>query len=115
MVWAQDGGDDFDGSDDFGGSFGDGGFVGDAYDGTVMQSVYAPPETIVGPTVVLRRKRRSVEGPVTDSYVHRRVRRGGYGVVGPVHTYVRTDYDGNFKWGARHHVGKSYGGHAHHY
>ncbi|KAL1429345.1 hypothetical protein MTO96_016310 [Rhipicephalus appendiculatus] len=34
-----------------------------AYDGTVMQSVYAPPETIVGPTVVLRRKRRSIGEP----------------------------------------------------
>ena len=34
---------------------------------------------------------------------------GGGGVVGPVHTYVRTDYDGNYRWGARHHVGSSYG------
>ncbi|KAH7937363.1 hypothetical protein HPB49_011081 [Dermacentor silvarum] len=139
MVCAQDGGDfdggsygGFDGGEGgdgggfgggYGGGFGGGddGFVGGeggyddgAYDGTAMQPMYAAPETITGPAVVLQRKRRSLaDGPtvvVADSSAHRRVRRGGYGVVGPVHTYVRTDYDGNFKWGARHHVGKSYGG-----
>ncbi|XP_075550727.1 uncharacterized protein LOC142584469 [Dermacentor variabilis] len=132
MVCAQDGGhldggsyDGFDGGEggDFGGGFGGGddGFIGDeggygdgAYDGTAMQPVHVASETIAAPVVVLHRKRRShAHEPtmaVAGSSVHRRVRRGGYGVVGPVHTYVRTDYDGNFKWGARHHVGKSYGG-----
>ncbi|XP_077539043.1 uncharacterized protein LOC144151781 [Haemaphysalis longicornis] len=136
LVWAQDGGYDeggdggyggFEGGDGGGGGFGggygggdDGGFVGgggeggygDGYDGTALRPVYASPDTIMGPTVVLRRRRSAPAGmAVESSQPHRRVRRGGYGVVGPVHTYVRTDYDGNFKWGARHHVGKSYGGH----
>lgn len=35
---------------------------------------------------------------------------GGYGhhkggPVGPVYTFVKTDYHGNFKWGVRHKVG----------
>ncbi|XP_023210963.1 uncharacterized protein LOC111613841 [Centruroides sculpturatus] len=43
-----------------------------------------------------------------------RVRRSGHGVVGHVHTYVKTDHDGHFKWGAKHSVGKKYAGHHHH-
>ena len=44
--------------------------------------------------------------------VLKRTRRGhwdhghGKGVTGPVHTYIKTDYHGNFKWGAKHTVGK---------
>jgi len=47
-----------------------------------------------------------------------RIRRGddhghhghGYGYLGPVYTYAKTDHYANFKWGVRHHVG----GHGHH-
>ncbi|CAH2269100.1 uncharacterized protein LOC120626033 [Pararge aegeria] len=28
------------------------------------------------------------------------------GVIGPVHTFVKTDKNANYKWGVRHHVGK---------
>lgn len=35
---------------------------------------------------------------------------GGHGVTGPVHTYVKTDKNANFKWGVRHHVGHHYAG-----
>ena len=31
------------------------------------------------------------------------------GHVGPVYTFVKTDYDGNFKWGVRHVAGHQYG------
>ncbi|XP_042859467.1 uncharacterized protein LOC122245605 [Penaeus japonicus] len=33
------------------------------------------------------------------------------GKVGPVYTFVKTDYNGNFKWGVRHRAGAQYGGH----
>ena len=32
------------------------------------------------------------------------------GKVGPVYTFVKTDYDANFKWGVRHVAGKKYAG-----
>ncbi|XP_037773464.1 uncharacterized protein LOC119569324 [Penaeus monodon] len=35
------------------------------------------------------------------------------GKVGPVYTFVKTDYNGNFKWGVRHRAGAQYGGHGH--
>lgn len=137
VVVSQDGGDfggdgdggygGYDGGDGGGGGGdgyggGDDGFVGAAdggdddggsYDGTALHPVYAAPRMMTGPTLVLRRRRSLPDAPSASgtAKVHHRVRRGGYGVVGPVYTYVRTDYDGNFKWGARHHVGKSYGGH----
>ena len=31
------------------------------------------------------------------------------GRVGPVYTFVKTDYHGNVKWGVRHVAGKQYG------
>ena len=31
------------------------------------------------------------------------------GKVGPVYTFVKTDYDANFKWGVRHVAGKQHG------
>ncbi|CAG0922436.1 unnamed protein product [Notodromas monacha] len=34
---------------------------------------------------------------------------GKYPPVGPVRTFVKTDYNGNFKWGVRHIAGKGYG------
>ena len=45
----------------------------------------------------------------------RRVRRGHsshgqQGFAGPVYTYIKTDYHGNFKWGARHGVGEHFHG-----
>ncbi|CAO1308681.1 unnamed protein product [Diamesa hyperborea] len=30
------------------------------------------------------------------------------GSTGPIHTYIKTDKDANFKWGVRHYVGKKY-------
>ncbi|XP_063839405.1 uncharacterized protein LOC135088506 [Ostrinia nubilalis] len=30
------------------------------------------------------------------------------GVTGPVHTFVKTDKNANYKWGVRHHVGNKY-------
>ncbi|XP_050740634.1 uncharacterized protein LOC127010465 [Eriocheir sinensis] len=32
------------------------------------------------------------------------------GRVGPVYTFVKTDYNGNFKWGVRHRAGSQYAG-----
>lgn len=32
------------------------------------------------------------------------------GRVGPVYTFVKTDYNGNFKWGVRHRAGSEYAG-----
>ena len=32
------------------------------------------------------------------------------GKVGPVYTFVKTDYDANFKWGVRHVAGQKYAG-----
>ena len=37
--------------------------------------------------------------------------KGKKGKVGPVYTFVKTDYDANFKWGVRHVAGKKYAGH----
>ncbi|CAB3243745.1 unnamed protein product [Arctia plantaginis] len=34
--------------------------------------------------------------------------RGTSGVTGPVHTFVKTDKNANYKWGVRHHVGDKY-------
>ncbi|KAG6453498.1 uncharacterized protein LOC115445664 [Manduca sexta] len=34
--------------------------------------------------------------------------RGTGGVTGPVHTFVKTDKNANYKWGVRHHVGDKY-------
>ncbi|KAI8428469.1 hypothetical protein MSG28_007280 [Choristoneura fumiferana] len=34
--------------------------------------------------------------------------RGTHGVTGPVHTFVKTDKNANYKWGVRHHVGNKY-------
>ncbi|CAG9560124.1 unnamed protein product [Danaus chrysippus] len=30
------------------------------------------------------------------------------GVTGPIHTFVKTDKNANYKWGVRHHVGNQY-------
>lgn len=30
------------------------------------------------------------------------------GITGPVHTFVKTDKNANYKWGVRHHVGPKY-------
>lgn len=65
----------------------------------------------------------------TPDHAHYRIRRDtgyaapvhapshGYkkpkGKVGPVYTFVKTDYNGNFKWGVRHRAGAQYGGHGH--
>ncbi|XP_068203972.1 uncharacterized protein [Palaemon carinicauda] len=32
------------------------------------------------------------------------------GKVGPVYTFVKTDYNANFKWGVRHRAGSQYAG-----
>ncbi|KAB7499718.1 hypothetical protein Anas_05888, partial [Armadillidium nasatum] len=32
------------------------------------------------------------------------------GKVGPVYTFVKTNYDGNYKWGVRHNVGYQFAG-----
>lgn len=64
---------------------------------------------------VHHRARRSIASGMAGSVLSRSKRSGhrdgggGGGVVGPVHTYIRTDYDGNYRWGARHYVGSSYG------
>lgn len=42
--------------------------------------------------------------------VRRRVGKPLAGVTGPVHTYIKTDKNANFKWGVRHFAGKRYGG-----
>ncbi|XP_060801126.1 uncharacterized protein LOC132901920 [Amyelois transitella] len=34
--------------------------------------------------------------------------RSSSGVTGPVHTFVKTDKNANYKWGVRHHVGNKF-------
>ncbi|PZC73010.1 hypothetical protein B5X24_HaOG210181 [Helicoverpa armigera] len=43
-----------------------------------------------------------------DDYDHDHDHRGTSGVTGPVHTFVKTDKNANYKWGVRHHVGDKY-------
>ncbi|XP_062544252.1 uncharacterized protein LOC134211424 isoform X2 [Armigeres subalbatus] len=43
-----------------------------------------------------------------DGFAEEYQRRGG--VTGPVHTYIKTDKNANFKWGVRHFAGKQYRG-----
>ncbi|CAL4113239.1 unnamed protein product, partial [Meganyctiphanes norvegica] len=47
--------------------------------------------------------------------VHKPQSYGKYtpGKVGPVYTFVKTDYHGNFKWGVRHRAGTKYAGSYH--
>ncbi|OQR74169.1 hypothetical protein BIW11_09253 [Tropilaelaps mercedesae] len=56
---------------------------------------------------------RSKRSIVAADFAANRIKRSGNrisgGIVGPVQTYVRTDFDGNYRWGARHHVGRSHG------
>ncbi|XP_076358773.1 uncharacterized protein LOC143251215 [Tachypleus tridentatus] len=114
FVLTQDQNIDFDG--DNGGSFVDGqdfdyGTNGGYSD--VGQEVFGLDETALHETAVLPEghviNRRSVDSDFQESRAER-VRRSGYGFVGPVHTYVKTDYHGNFKWGAKHLVGSKFGG-----
>lgn len=58
-------------------------------------------------------KQRNRFGDQESLRVLKRSRRGHYdhgghgkGVTGPLYTYIKTDSHGNFKWGARHNVGK---------
>ncbi|KAJ8732237.1 hypothetical protein PYW08_014967 [Mythimna loreyi] len=39
---------------------------------------------------------------------HNHDHKGTSGVTGPVHTFVKTDKNANYKWGVRHHVGDKY-------
>ncbi|XP_069354796.1 uncharacterized protein [Maniola hyperantus] len=34
--------------------------------------------------------------------------KGNSGVIGPVHSFVKTDKNANYKWGVRHHVGNKH-------
>nr|XP_037874961.1 uncharacterized protein LOC119630262 [Bombyx mori] len=43
-----------------------------------------------------------------DDYGHESSHRGTSGITGPVHTFVKTDKNANYKWGVRHHVGDKY-------
>ena len=45
--------------------------------------------------------------PASGSYVQPKTYKKGK--VGPVYTFVKTDYDANFKWGVRHVAGKQHG------
>ncbi|XP_064475364.1 keratin, type I cytoskeletal 10-like [Ornithodoros turicata] len=106
------GGGDFGGGGggDFGGGFGGGDFGGGGGGGDFGGSFDgSAPEPV---TVQAPRSKRSVpvDTASAETTAHHRVRRGGHGYVGPVYTFVKTDHDGNFKWGARHLVGKAYGG-----
>nr|XP_045611364.1 uncharacterized protein LOC123766337 [Procambarus clarkii] len=61
----------------------------------------AAEEAVVAPTS--RQPRESpYPAPIAKSYPR--------GRVGPVYTFVKTDYNGNFKWGVRHRAGAQYGG-----
>ncbi|KAL0892432.1 hypothetical protein ABMA27_015545 [Loxostege sticticalis] len=43
-----------------------------------------------------------------DHHDHDHEHRDTRGVTGPVHTFVKTDKNANYKWGVRHHVGNKY-------
>lgn len=43
-----------------------------------------------------------------DDHDHDHDHRTTSGVTGPVHTFVKTDKNANYKWGVRHHVGNKY-------
>jgi len=48
-------------------------------------------------------------GDRADGFEHGKGYHHKHGHVGPVYTFVKTDYDANFKWGVRHVAGKEYG------
>ena len=54
---------------------------------------------------------RLVKRDSKDPY-HHKIHTPKYkrGKVGPVYTFVKTDYNGNFKWGVRHRTGYQYAG-----
>ncbi|XP_045126324.1 uncharacterized protein LOC123513301 [Portunus trituberculatus] len=60
-------------------------------------------------TPAVRIRRDSSYAPPHTHKVHHKK-----GVVGPVYTFVKTDYNGNFKWGVRHRAGVKYAGGYHH-
>ncbi|XP_071523330.1 uncharacterized protein [Panulirus ornatus] len=60
------------------------------------------PVAAVAPNLRHRRDTSYAAPPVHKGY--------SKGRVGPVYTFVKTDYNGNFKWGVRHRAGSQYGG-----
>ncbi|XP_063532096.1 uncharacterized protein LOC134742842 [Cydia strobilella] len=51
---------------------------------------------------------RPKRGHDHDFYGHDHDHDQTRGVTGPVHTFVKTDKNANYKWGVRHHVGNKY-------
>lgn len=39
-----------------------------------------------------------------NDYNHQNDNKGNGAIIGPVHTFVKTDKNANYKWGVRHHV-----------
>ncbi|KAK3872393.1 hypothetical protein Pcinc_022520 [Petrolisthes cinctipes] len=54
---------------------------------------------------LLRQRRDTGYGPPPKPHYNYKP-----GKVGPVYTFVKTDYQGNFKWGVRHRAGQKYAG-----
>lgn len=61
-----------------------------------------PVEVLASDVLPLTRTRRGSDGHGSG---HGHNQGWGWQPVGPVFTYVRTDYHGNFQWGVRHKAG----------
>ena len=70
-----------------------------------------PVEVLASEALPLTRTRRGSDGHgYGHSHGHSQGGHGwGWQPVGPVFTYVRTDYHGNFQWGVRHKAGGGHG------
>ena len=61
----------------------------------------------MGRLLVRERRDSGYHAPVHHAPVYHKKK----GKVGPVYTFAKTDYEGNFKWGVRHRAGIKYAGH----
>ncbi|CAH2107623.1 unnamed protein product [Euphydryas editha] len=53
-------------------------------------------------------ERPKSDRPKRERYDYDEENKATSGVTGPVHTFVKTDKNANYKWGVRHHVGNKY-------
>ncbi|XP_064107032.1 uncharacterized protein LOC135216025 isoform X1 [Macrobrachium nipponense] len=76
----------------------------------LLDENFAPIASIVGPQHkveepnLMRQRRDTGYAPPVHHGTYKR------GKVGPVYTFVKTDYNSNFKWGVRHRAGSQYAG-----
>lgn len=71
-----------------------------------QHAAYGPPPPSRQSAGVRRSK--AEDGNVDQELEESRVKRHHTGSTGPVHSFVKTDKHGHYKWGVRHHVGHGY-------